>query len=216
MHLWSKESKSPAWDHWQRLQNQLCTFQLRQCSPPFHSDDKTQKRKKIIRAKTLTVNIIPIDPPMAGPRALRLNFVIEMTSSDKEEPGDHVVNTASCDLSIGWDCRHGQSGQTGDDVASSDHHQALVGFCQNRQSFDVLIIIQIKEHWALLTCQIPHCPMTQVKRRNNIVPQMFRRHLVTKAPSQSCARSSSTQEGMFWLTSWERPQSNQTWSLSPS
>ena len=84
------------------------------------------------------------------------------------------------------------------------------------QSFDVLIIIQIKEHWSLLTCQIPHCPMTQVKRRNNIVPQMFRRHLVTKPPSQSRARSSCTQKRMFWLTSWERPQSNQTWSLSPS
>ena len=26
---------SPAWDHWQRLQNQLYKFQLRQCLPPF-------------------------------------------------------------------------------------------------------------------------------------------------------------------------------------
>ena len=43
----------------------------------------------------------------------------------EKPPRDHVVDTASSNLSIGRDGRHGQGGETGDDVARRYHHQSL-------------------------------------------------------------------------------------------
>ena len=70
------------------------------------------------------VNIMPIEPPMAGPRVLQ-NSLIPDPSCDIISPGYDIVHPSSGYFAITGDGGQGQSGEPGDHITQGDHHQAL-------------------------------------------------------------------------------------------
>ena len=74
------------------------------------------------------VNMMPMDPPIAGPRVLQRNaYFISFWILDTISPGYDIVHSSPGYLAIAGDGGQREGGEPGDHIAQGYHHQTLGG-----------------------------------------------------------------------------------------